>query len=82
MSGRFFHSQLLALSSLLLKAFSSNFQYQLNLISDPSIPGLVTIVLNTYFIDMMMSWLRILPFTCFRLECAKINRIESDNYPQ
>ena len=24
--------------------------------SDPSIPGLVTIVLNTYFIDMMMSW--------------------------
>ena len=25
--------------------------------SDPSIPGLVTIVLNTYFIDMMMSWL-------------------------
>ena len=27
------------------------------IISDPSIPGLVTIVLNTYFIDMMMSWL-------------------------
>ena len=26
-------------------------------VSDPSIPGLVTIVLNTYFIDMMMSWL-------------------------
>ena len=25
--------------------------------SDPSIPRLVTIVLNTYFIDMMMSWL-------------------------
>ena len=25
--------------------------------SDPSIPGLVTIVLNTYFIDMMMLWL-------------------------
>ena len=29
----------------------------LSRISDPSIPGLVTIVLNTYFIDMMMSWL-------------------------
>ena len=27
------------------------------LISDPSIPGLVTIVLNTCFINMMMSWL-------------------------
>ena len=26
-------------------------------ILDPSIPGLVTIVLNTYFIDMMKLWL-------------------------
>ena len=24
----------------------------------------------------------ILPVTGFRLECAKINRVESDNYPQ
>ena len=34
-------------------------EYYVNVIkhSDPSIPGLVTIVLNTYFIDMMLSWL-------------------------
>ena len=30
---------------------------KMNESSDPSIPGLVTIVLNTYFIDMMMLWL-------------------------
>ena len=50
--------------------------------SDPSIPGLVTIVLIPILSIWWCRGYMILPVTGFRLECAKINRVESDNYPQ